>query len=312
MFSFTKKIGIALSLLAVSSGQFVAFGTNNNNNNEEWYEGGELVKRNKSTTKSDSLQNKDEGLIEVNSKTLDPCSKPEFYKIDNLILTRIILFTSKLTNPTKFRLLSKQWKSFLDGLEKPQLLINLDKISLAQQCMTAWLSNDGRNTILGRFFNGRLVYKKGAPEELVLPFSVLGNPFKGTFDSSVWGNIADDVVITINDFDRFSEVKGKNENKLVIGLFLRQMAEQEIGSSAKPLAALMNSWKVSVAILWRYGNWVDMTWFDYLTNESLDSVSSYNVFEHWKKSTPALLVWRSMRREATLSLSRFHVCFEPE
>jgi len=138
-----------------------------------------------------------------------------------------------------------------------------------------------------QYYNGILQYtpEDGGPK-IVLKFS----DFKdGTFDISACGNEAQWQVIT-QSMPRFFIVEGENKDKLVTLVVLRQVVEQAVKEDPNhPFSPILETWPVDkpVGLFWRYGNYKNLAWFDYLTTSTLEEISRSNLFENWKKSSMA-------------------------
>ena len=134
-----------------------------------------------------------------------------------------------------------------------------------------------------RFYNGILRHTpRDGSEGVTLKFSLLNKD--GTFDLSDCGDACQHLVITSN-VDRFFKIEEENKDMTVILITLYSWVEQEI--NALPIhsfAALMADWnadKAPVGMFWRWGNCEDLTYFDYLTNVSMSTISSMNIYDNW-------------------------------
>ena len=255
MFKYTKKIVIAASLLAFYSGQLYAM--------------------NPDGTDDEDNQPKRTAVV---ATTGTPESQ---HGIIRDVLKLIFAEASKSTHPRRLAAVCRHWNSVMrenspvNRMGVPYANLN----PFMQACMNTYWEN--------RFYNGVLQYnppQNGAIQDL--RFSDLDDPFKGTFNLQGCGNVAGDLVIT-TDPERFFKIRGENEDRVVILIALRHLIEQAINSTeAHPLVSVMDSWNADEApagIFWRWGNYQDLTWFDYLTVRSWAEISSTNLFENWKK-----------------------------
>jgi ankyrin repeat protein len=152
---------------------------------------------------------------------------------------------------------------------------------------------EGFEAIYQRFFSGVLVYQPEPGNDagrINMPIAALANPLEGTFDLSQCGDAAK--YLSISTGYR-KAVKPENANKTEIWLAPRFLIEKELATTARHFNDLIATWRVEAPIgfFWSWGGWDNMSWFDYLTTESLESLGTENLYEKWKKSE----MWRSKR-----------------
>ena len=153
-----------------------------------------------------------------------------------------------------------------------------------QACSSMDLSwNENMMQFWERQFPRGILHYTPPPESsevVLLPFSNLTD---GTFDLSTCGNAGTHLRITTSP-NSFFEVKGANENKLVVLIGYRNFIARGIFSPEHPFGSLMERWdgdQAPVGIFWRWGNAEALTWFDHLTTAPITFISSMNLFDNW-------------------------------
>lgn len=74
--------------------------------------------------------------------------------------------------------------------------------------------------------------------------------------------------------------------ELEIWLAPRFMIKKKRETSAKHLQPILDNWTEETApigILWIWGGWENLSWYDHLTNVSTDNISSKNLYENWQR-----------------------------
>lgn len=149
----------------------------------------------------------------------------------------------------------------------------------------------GYEAIYEKFLRGVLIYLPQEGSDLgkiEIPIAALANPLNGTFDLSRCGDIGEYLSIATG---YRSEKKVENANKIEIWLAPRFLIDRELQETAKHFNDIMNSWKPSVApigFFFTSAQW-DISWYFYLTNQSLESCSSRNMYANCnacKRHTP--------------------------
>ena len=175
MIKFTKKLAIVASLVTLSSGQFVAFGSNDNSNND--VDGAESYLKRLAITPAPAL------------KTLGPIVKPN--KIQ--ILTHAVGGTPV----GNLRIVCREWGYVVDELiqkdgEQKTPYAYLSPIS--QRFVKAAFGGLGNDAFYEVFAKLRLIYRPTPESEgVVLPFLDLKNPFCGTFNLAECGDTGQDL-----------------------------------------------------------------------------------------------------------------------
>lgn len=116
------------------------------------------------------------------------------------------------------------------------------------------------------------------------------NPFGYTFDLSECGIIAEHVVITTN-LKRFFTVEGENENKVVIGIFIKSLAKKKINYLPDVFKNIVDDWDVDEnAALGMFFSWPNRDLFNYLLESRLFDlplfISNVNLYKNWKRWRP--------------------------
>jgi len=80
--------------------------------------------------------------------------------------------------------------------------------------------------------------------------------------------------------------KPENANKVEIWFVPRFLIEKELKTTAKHFQAIFGNWKetAEVGIFWSWGEYDDLSWYDYWTTEYIENLSKINLYENWKKS----------------------------
>ncbi|MES2252480.1 MAG: protein kinase [Pseudomonadota bacterium] len=141
----------------------------------------------------------------------------------------------------------------------------------------------GYEDIYRRFIGGKLLYKPDQNStigQIEIPFTSLLNPLEGTFDLSRCGDVGR--YISISTGYRKGKIAA-NKDKLEIWITPKFVVENELRTSASHYAPILNSatWTSPVGIIWTYGGWDDVAWYDYLTTKQFDEISSKNLYENW-------------------------------
>ncbi len=168
---------------------------------------------------------------------------------------------------------------------KEELIIQKVQLEIIEQIIP--LVAKGYEEIYQRFFKGELIYRpKGMDKtegEIRLRIADLKNPLEGRFDLSKCGDAGD--YLSINTGYRKGK-KEENANKVEIWLTPRFLVEKEQSGSAKHLQGIMGEWnkEISVGVLYTWGGWDNMSWFEYNITTSKDLMSKKNLYEIYEKS----------------------------
>ena len=159
-----------------------------------------------------------------------------------------------------------------------------DEMKVGAPSWKAWYGVVGHEEIYQQFLNGVLIYRPNLESDegmIQLKISDLLNPLEGTFDLSGCGDTGQ--YLSISTGYR-KGMKAENKDKLEIWLAPRFMVEKKLKSSASHLQPIMDNWKEDTApigILWSWGGWSDLSWYDYLTTQDTYVISSKNLYENW-------------------------------
>lgn len=204
------------------------------------------------------------------------------------------------TNPRHLASVCRWWHDVIRENNLPNGELKYSAMNpFMQKCMQRYWER--------RFYDGALLYRPtlGNDEGMItMDIANLRNPFCDTFDLSTCGDRSNSVVIT-TDMERFFEVGGKNQGRVVILIMLRGLAVQKVESTPNhPFASIMGGWdpdKAPLGIFWRWGGDANLTLVDYLTVRSFGGISSENLYGNWKKSV--VVYGPSGRHSRTFSCS---------
>jgi len=140
----------------------------------------------------------------------------------------------------------------------------------------------GYEEIYRRFVMGKLIYKPDPNSDkgrIELPIRALSNPLEGTFDLSSCGDTGKYLSIAMG------YRKGKissNANKVEVWLAPRFLIEKNLKDSASHFKEIMASWdpiKAPIGLFFTWGSWDNLGWYDYLTSQDMESISSENLYK---------------------------------
>lgn len=143
----------------------------------------------------------------------------------------------------------------------------------------------GYEDIYRRFLGGKLIYTDPTSKaKKELPIRALSHPLEETFDLSGCGDTSE--YLSISTGYR-KDVKPENANKLEIWIAPWFFLKKNLSSTAKqlqPIIGRLDATKDPVCLLWNWGSWSDLGWYDYLVMNSFEGLGSENLYEKWKKS----------------------------
>lgn len=113
-----------------------------------------------------------------------------------------------------------------------------------------------------------------------LPIAALANPLEGTFDLSMCGDVGK--YLRISTGYRKRKI-AENAGKLEIWFAPRFLIEKELKTTAAHFNEVFGCWcaSVPVGIFWTWGGWNDLSYFDYLTRQSLGDLGSSALYIKW-------------------------------
>jgi len=170
----------------------------------------------------------------------------------------------------------------------------------------------GYEDIYRRFVKGTLIYRPDQSSDkgrIDLPIAALANPLEGTFDLSRCGGTGK--YLSISTGYRKGK-KPENASKVEVWFALRFLVEKELNGTASHFKPIMGNWKqeqAPVGIFWTRGNWDNMGAYEYLTTESMESLSKIDLYENWKKTRVAGGAGVTVPRAAVVRADDFHVSF---
>jgi hypothetical protein len=155
---------------------------------------------------------------------------------------------------------------------------------IEQDAMKKSIESIKHEKIYQRFLKGVLIYR---PQEgsdngrIDLPIAALENPLEGTFDLSQCGDVGN--YLSISTGYRKGR-RAENANKLEIWFVPRFLIEKELTTTAGHFKDIYVKWndKAPVGIFWTWGGWDNLTYYDYLITENLDTLSNNNLYEKWR------------------------------
>ena len=120
--------------------------------------------------------------------------------------------------------------------------------------------------------------------KIEIPFASIVNPttLEGTFDLRGCGYTG--TYLSINTGYR-KGLRAENSNKVETWIVPKFIVERDIGTTARHLAPIMDSFSSPLCLFWTWGGWDNMDWYDYLVGRNFDDVGSENLYENWKKSS---------------------------
>ena len=251
MFSITKKLALAASIMALYSGQFVAFASNNNND----VDGAESSLKRLTIAPAPT------------QTTLGGVVKPN--KIQILTLAA----SDENTAPGNLRLVCWEWRNIIDGLinkeDKNRKFV--DQHPIWQKLIRVAYGGLGHDADWNTILNGELVYKPNPDSDegiIRLKISDLYNPFAESFDLSGCGDVGQHLSISMG---LRKGKKDSNKNKSEIWLIPRSLAMQKLEGNASYLKGTMGQWRaeIPVAVIFNWwsnpnGAYAFCYWADYV------------------------------------------------
>lgn len=308
---FIKNIAFVACVMGFSSGQFYAFGSD--------YELGSHSSDNKIVTAN---------LVAETAPVSNALPATRLGNQDPALLRSLFaLAVARGVDPSNLRLVCKDWKMIIDEqISKDENgLINYNFVRyfalppIWKMIVKSSYGGIGRDDY-EKFLGGRLIYRETPEiEDMELPVSYLGNPFKGTFDLTKCGGVWKHLVIT-TDIERFFKVGGDNENKIVVLITLRNLVRYKIKSTAAIFEEILFDWDIynweapqsPIGIFWKLGNSPkELANVDCLIKKTVSSLSSCNLYENWKKSETPLGQSVVPISSVALFLEKFRIDFEP-
>lgn len=142
-----------------------------------------------------------------------------------------------------------------------------------------------------RFFKGKLIYNPQSGNQQVFCFSAAPNPFKHTFNVS----LCDEAEHSLSFHLGIPEEDKESVEKVQTWIFFSPHVANQLETTAQHLKPIFPV-EVPVGMLWTWGKWNNLAWFDYLTTESTDNLSKITLYKNWEKSRRSKRVGRSVMR----------------
>lgn len=271
MITLSKKLALAVSLLALSSWQFVAFGSEPNHAADQ--------------------RNKPQVVVIPMELEAPKRDMVTMHQTPKEIWKKILTIASTDNHPADLQKVCVLWRNILRENADPVPVLNYYNLnSFMIDCMDLYWD--------GMFRKGILRYTpKDGGDIIDLKFSDLADPLCGTFDLSGCGNKSQSIRITTSVED-FFKVGGENQGRLVVLICPYQSVKQAVNSTPDhPFTVVLASWdksKAPVGMFWRWCDWKYDKGFDHHTAESLSKLSSKSLYENWRKSPsrhPAPISW---------------------
>ena len=176
-----------------------------------------------------------------------------------------------------WQLVCKDWKNII-GAEDNKKEFFINSIISAYKLL-------GYEDACERFLNGKLIYRSRGESKvgiITLRIFDLEKPLGGTFDLSQCGDV--DKYLSISTGYRKGK-QAENEDKLEIWFAPRFLVEKELATTAAHFQDIYDNWNdcATVGIVWTWGGWDHLGWYDYLTSENTDNLSKINLYENWQK-----------------------------
>lgn len=165
--------------------------------------------------------------------------------------------------------------------------IELNRIEPNPRSISIPLAAQGHEQVYERFLRGKLIYKPDPNNNngrIELPISALKNPLEGAFDLSQCGDTGN--YLSISTGFRKGK-KDENANKVEIWFAPRFLVEKELNTTARHLKEIFPSrWDqtAQVGILWSWGGWKNLGWYDYLTTQNMEQLGDNHLHKKWLES----------------------------
>ena len=161
--------------------------------------------------------------------------------------------------------------------------------------------------VFNRIYNGKLIYKPDPNSDnmkIELLISALKHPFQGEFSLVKCDNTGEYLSINMGYRKRMNP---KNARKIEIWIAPRFLIERERNTTAGHFEPTMKNWdteKAHVGIFFTWGGWENLDRYDYSTTESMDEMSSRDLYQKYMKKIRGWAMVTCARR-----LKNFHISF---
>jgi hypothetical protein len=251
-----------------------------------------LIKNNQTQKNNEASMNKIKLAVGTFLLTLPQLAhsmekkETQFNDIPRDVEAMIFEYAARDTKPGDLRLVCKDWQKTMDGREivtTKQGTKYADIGPVWKKCVHAWYGFTGHEDALNQFLNGKLVCKPNKDNDegrIEFKISDLRNPFAGQFDLSKCGNAGKYIAI-MTGF-RKEKIK-ENKDKVEVWLAPRALIEKFRGSTAKHFEKVLTAWDGKTAplgLFYTWGNWENLSWCEYLTEKTINEISSKNLYEN--------------------------------
>ncbi|MBP6985898.1 MAG: hypothetical protein KBB83_04830 [Alphaproteobacteria bacterium] len=185
------------------------------------------------------------------------------------VIKLILEEASKITNPHPFPLVNRGFNAIM--IEKDR-----KEVSFMKKCVGTY-----------HLFRGELDYTDPmTPGGITkFPLSDLANPSKGKMDIDYYGMIRR--VGFTTDVKTFFAIDKPKDSRVMVLICSYQLAEKAAASPEHPLASVMKDWNITVApvgVFFRLSSVTDLSIFDSMIKNGLDTLCSYNLQNLWSLS----------------------------
>lgn len=224
-----------------------------------------------------------------------------------ILRNAVLSYCHESGHATSMALVSKAWYNYIKAAQPSSLTYYKVPHNTEESCLIK---------ILG---NAKLTYLKKNGESVIIPFSSLNNPLEGRFDLKNCDNAGKYLSILTGPQKLYYP---ENATKVEIRICLRNIIKKHFFDQYSKYFSDWDyfcDWKINtpVAIFWNWGGsrWASDCEPDYLTTETLKSISENNLQTLWKSAKrscwiePNLAHSNQINTRHIYHASRFQVSF---
>jgi hypothetical protein len=242
----------------------------------------------------------------------------DFNDLPRPVKALIFEYAARDTKPGDLRLVCKDWQKTLDGKEivATGQGIQYDKIGpVWKKCVHAWYGVPGHEEFFSQFLNGKLVYKPNTDNDegrIEFKISDLPNPFSGKFDLSKCGDAGTYLAI-MTGFRK--QKREANKDKIEVWIAPYASIEKFKDSTAMHVEPILEKWdgkKAPLGLFYTWGNWDDLAWYEYLTDQTITELSNKNFHQNWLVSHAFIVTWHDSLIQllhSSINNKYFHLSF---